>query len=92
VPLIIVPTSYPQLSFEEISRLTDGKVRLIICGNHSVRATIAALRQTFGQILQDGGISGVEGSIAPVSDVFALQGDAAMRKLEKTYLLVDSIL
>lgn len=87
VPLIIVPTSYPQLSFEEISRLTEGKVRLIICGNHSVRATVAALRRVFDQILQEGGIAGVESEIAPVRDVFTLQGDAVMRDLEKKYLL-----
>ncbi len=86
VPLVVVPTSYPQLSFEEISRLTDGKVRLIICGNHSIRATVAAMRHTFRQIVQDNGIAGVEGQIAPVSDVFALQGDAVMRKMEKKYL------
>ncbi|KIV82672.1 phosphonopyruvate hydrolase [Exophiala sideris] len=86
VPLVIVPTSYPQLSFEEISRLTDGKVRLIICGNHSIRASVAAMRQTFQQIAHDNGISGVEKQIAPVSDIFALQGDAAMRKMEKKYL------
>lgn len=87
VPLIIVPTSYPQLSFEDITTLTEGKVRLIICGNHSIRATVTALRRTFEQILQDGGIAGVESQIAPVRDVFALQGDADMRELEKKYLL-----
>jgi phosphonopyruvate hydrolase len=86
VPLVIVPTSYPQLSFEEISSLTEGKVRLIICGNHSIRATVTALRRTFGQVLQDLGISGVESEIAPVSDIFALQGNAAMREMEKKYL------
>ncbi|KIW16842.1 phosphonopyruvate hydrolase [Exophiala spinifera] len=86
VPLVLVPTSYPQLSFQEISRLTDGKVRLLICGNHSIRATVSSMRRTFKQIVEDGGIAGVEGQIASVSDVFALQGDAAMRKLEKQYL------
>ncbi|KEF57879.1 phosphoenolpyruvate phosphomutase [Exophiala aquamarina CBS 119918] len=85
-PLVIVPTSYPQLSFEQISALTENKVRLVICGNHSIRATVAALRRTFDQILRDNGITGVETEIAPVSDVFALQGDAAMREIEKKYL------
>ncbi|KIW25837.1 phosphonopyruvate hydrolase [Cladophialophora immunda] len=87
VPLVIVPTSYPQLSFEEIYRLTNGKVGLVICGNHSIRATVASLKRTYGQILQDGGIASVERDIAPVADVFALQGDASMRELERKYLL-----
>jgi phosphonopyruvate hydrolase len=84
VPLVLVPTSYPQLSFAGIAAL--GKVGLIICGNHAVRAAVAAMRSTFARILADGGISGVERDIAPVSDIFALQGDAAMRDLEKAYL------
>ncbi|KAK5048087.1 hypothetical protein LTR84_006277 [Exophiala bonariae] len=87
VPLIIVPTSYPQLSFEEISTLTQGKVRLVICGNHSIRTITTALRRTFKQILQEGGIAGVESEIAPVRDVFNLQGDAGMKELEDKYLL-----
>ena len=33
-----------------------------------------------------GGIAGVERDIASVADVFALQGDARMREIEKNYL------
>jgi phosphonopyruvate hydrolase len=84
VPLVLVPTSYPQLSFRNVADL--GKVGLIICGNHAIRAAVAAMRRTFSQILADGGIASVERDISPVSDIFALQGDAAMRNLEKTYL------
>ena len=34
VPLVLVPTAYPQLSFAEIAAL--GKVGLIICANHAI--------------------------------------------------------
>ncbi len=34
----------------------------------------------------DGGLAAVEGEIAPVADIFALQGDARLRALEKAYL------
>jgi phosphonopyruvate hydrolase len=83
-PLVLVPTSYPQLSFSDIARL--GKVGLIICGNHAVRAAVAAMRSVFARIIRDGGLAGVEANIASVSDVFALQGDARLRELEKAYL------
>lgn len=86
VPLVVVPTSYPQLSFSEISRLTDGKVGLIICGNHSVRAAVAAMRQVFKQIGDENGLAGVEGQITTVGEIFALQGDSNMRRLEGKYL------
>lgn len=84
VPLVLVPTSYPQLSFADVGKL--GKVGLIICGNHAIRAAVRAMQETFRRILAEGGIAGVEGSIASVSDVFALQGDARMRAIEKAYL------
>jgi 2-methylisocitrate lyase-like PEP mutase family enzyme len=84
VPLVLVPTSYPQLSFADIAAL--GKVGLIICGNHAVRAAVAAMQNVFRRILAEGGIAGVEKEIAAVADVFALQGDARMRELEKAFL------
>jgi phosphonopyruvate hydrolase len=84
VPLVLVPTSYPQLSFTDVAAL--GKVGLIICGNHAIRAAVAAMRSTFGRIIAEGGIAGVEREIASVADVFALQGDARMREIEKNYL------
>jgi phosphonopyruvate hydrolase len=83
-PLVLVPTSYPQLSFADIAALA--KVGLIICGNHAIRAAVAAMQSTFKRILAEGGIAGVESDIAPVAEVFALQGDARMRELEKKYL------
>ncbi|HEV2575164.1 MAG TPA: phosphonopyruvate hydrolase [Beijerinckiaceae bacterium] len=83
-PLVLVPTSYPQLSFADVAAL--GKVGLIICGNHAIRAAVAAMQNTFRRILAEGGIAGVEADIASVADVFALQGDAHMRALEKAYL------
>jgi phosphonopyruvate hydrolase len=84
VPLVLVPTSYPDLSFADVAAL--GKVGLIICGNHAIRAAVAAMRRCFARIIADGGIAGVEGSIASVADIFALQGDGAMREIEKRYL------
>jgi phosphonopyruvate hydrolase len=84
VPLVLVPTSYPQLGFADVAAL--GKVGLIICGNHAIRAAVAAMQRTFARIIAEGGIASVECDIASVADVFALQGDAGMREIEKNYL------
>ncbi|HYF07683.1 MAG TPA: phosphonopyruvate hydrolase [Acetobacteraceae bacterium] len=84
VPLVLVPTSYPQLAFAEVAAL--GKVGLIICGNHAIRAAVAAMRETFARILAEGGIAGIESRIASVADVFALQGDGRMREIERRFL------
>jgi phosphonopyruvate hydrolase len=84
VPLVLVPTSYPQLSFADVAAL--GKVGLIICGNHAIRAAVAAMRDAFRRILAEGGIAGVKARIASVAEVFALQGDPRLRELERAYL------
>ncbi len=83
-PLVLVPTAYPQLSFAEVAALH--KVGLIICANHAIRAAVAAMRTVFARILAEGGIAGVEGAIAPVADIFALQGDDRMREIEARFL------
>jgi phosphonopyruvate hydrolase len=84
IPLALVPTSYPSLSFDEIAAL--GKVGLIICGNHAIRAAAAAMQAVFKRILTEGGLAGVEADIASVADIFLLQGDDRLRELEKAYL------
>ncbi|KAF3767251.1 hypothetical protein M406DRAFT_69413 [Cryphonectria parasitica EP155] len=58
VPLVLVPTSYPQLSFREVGELN--KVGLIICGNHAIRTAVSAMRRVFASILDEGGLAGVE--------------------------------
>jgi phosphonopyruvate hydrolase len=84
VPLVIVPTSYPQLSFRQIGELD--KVGLIICGNHAIRAAVTGMRDTFRNIVAGGSIAQVEDKITPVKEIFKLQGDDSMRVIEKLYL------
>ncbi|MAG96192.1 MAG: phosphonopyruvate hydrolase [Alphaproteobacteria bacterium] len=83
-PLVIVPTAYPQLSESDIEAL--GKVRMVIYGNHGVRAVVTALQEVFGRIRADGGIYNVDGDIVPVERLFELQGVAAMKANEKRFL------
>ena len=83
-PLVLVPTSYPQVSFADVTAL--GKVGMIICGNHAIRAAVAAMQAIFHRIIAEGGIAGVESEIASVAEVFTLQGDSRMREIERAYL------
>ncbi|KAK4697248.1 hypothetical protein P7C71_g821, partial [Lecanoromycetidae sp. Uapishka_2] len=84
VPLVLVPTSYPEVSFAEITALD--KVGLIICSNHAIRAAGASMRSVFNRMLKDGGISSIKKDMALVSSIFALQGDEPMRDLERAFL------
>ncbi|MYZ41664.1 phosphonopyruvate hydrolase [Schauerella aestuarii] len=84
VPLVLVPTAYPQLTEADIAAL--GKVGVVIYGNHAIRAAVGAMRQVFAQIRRDGGIANVDATLPTVKEIIALQGDAHMRKIEAEYL------
>ena len=84
VPLVIIPTAYPQLTEAKIRAL--GKIAIVIYANHAVRAAVGAMREVFAAIRRDGGIDQVEGRIASVEDIFALQRVERMKADEKKYL------
>ena len=84
VPLVLVPTAYPQLTEAGIAAL--GKVGLVIYGNHAIRAAAGAMQAAFAQIRREGGIAGVDKTLPAVGDIIELQGDERMRALESKFL------
>lgn len=84
VPLVLVPTAYPQLTEADIARL--GKVGVVIYGNHAIRAAVGAMQAVFAQIRQDGGIQNVDAGLPSVKTIIGLQGDAHMRQIEARFL------
>lgn len=83
-PLVIVPTAYPQLTEARIKEL--GKIRMVIYGNHGIRAAVTAMAEVFSRIRADGGIQDVDKTIVPVTRIFELQGVAKMKTDEKRYV------
>jgi phosphoenolpyruvate phosphomutase len=84
IPLVIVPTAYPDLTEAKIRVL--GKIAMVIYANHAVRAAVSAMREVFAAIRRDGGIHQIDKRIASVEDIFDLQRVAAMKAAEKKYL------
>ena len=84
IPIVIVPTAFPQ--FGEAEALETGKIRMLIYGNHCVRAAVAGVRNAFARIRADHGAAGVEDVIASVGDIIELQDDAGMRRIETEFL------
>ncbi|MFJ6798120.1 isocitrate lyase/phosphoenolpyruvate mutase family protein [Streptomyces sp. NPDC091268] len=70
LPVIVVPTTYPQVTATELGQNGFGGV---IYANQGLRASISAMRDVLAQIGGAGSTYGVEGSIATLKDVFALQ-------------------
>ncbi|WP_037678832.1 isocitrate lyase/phosphoenolpyruvate mutase family protein [Streptomyces griseus] len=79
VPVVIVPTTYPDWHIDDIQK---AGVSVVIYANHGLRATVSALRDTYRSVYENGDTTALEGSIASVKDIFALQGLDTWQKLD----------
>lgn len=85
VPIVLVPTAYPEMNASRIQAL-GGKVGLVIYGNHAIRAAVGAMQRVFAMIRADGGIERADREIATVEEIFRLQGMDRVKADEKRYL------
>lgn len=84
VPLVLVPTSYPELTVQCVHAL--GCVGLVIWGNHAIRAAVRAMQAVFTRVRADGGVHEVEAEIASVAEIFRLQDMDKANELERRYV------
>jgi phosphoenolpyruvate phosphomutase len=84
VPIVIVPTAYPEMTSERIKALN--KIRMVIYGNHAIRAAVTGMKDVFAQIRRDGGIQNVNRRIVSVEEIFRLQQMDAVKANENLYL------
>lgn len=84
IPIVIVPTAYPEMTADRIRAL--GKIKMVIYGNHAVRASVTAMKKVFAAILKDGGIHDVNRDIVSVEEIFRLQGMDRVKADEKRFL------
>lgn len=81
-PLVIVPTKYYATSTEVFRQ---HKISLVIWANHLIRSAITAMQATAKRIHADESLRDVEGQVAPVSEIFRLQGADELLEAEKRY-------
>ena len=84
IPLVIVPTTYPNLTEKMIKEI--GKVKIVIYANQPLRASIKAEEFILKNIKETGGIHDIDDLMVPVSHIFELQGVPKMKENEKKYL------
>jgi phosphoenolpyruvate phosphomutase len=88
-PVVIVPTMYygtPVHVFEEAG------ISLVIWANHLLRSSLTAMQQVAQTIYQERSLLAVEKRIAPIKEVFRLQGEDELRAAEGKYLPERTIL
>ncbi len=80
VPLVVVPTTFPQISSSALQKAGFGGV---IYANQALRASIVAMSSAFSAILAEGASAQIESSIASVIDIFELVGMGEVEELDR---------
>lgn len=83
LPLVIVPTKY-YTTPTDVFR--DAGFKIVIWANHLMRSALATMQATAKQIYADQSLMNVEEKVAPLADVFRLQGEHELEQAEKAYL------
>ncbi|MFD7164775.1 isocitrate lyase/phosphoenolpyruvate mutase family protein [Streptomyces violascens] len=79
VPVVIVPTTYPDWHIDDIKR---AGVSAVIYANQGMRAALSTLRSTYRAIYAAGDTTALEPEIASVRDIFELQRMPDWQKLD----------
>lgn len=82
-PVILIPTKYYATPTEVFAQR---KVSALIWANHLMRSALGAMQATAAKIFRDRSIAGVEEQVAPLREVFRLQGDEELRRAEDRFL------
>ena len=82
VPLIAIPTTYYDVTAEA---LAARGFRMVIYANQGLRASIRAMNEVFKSIRETGSTAFVERRIAPMREVFEIQGMMDMKDEEKKF-------
>lgn len=81
-PLVIVPTKYYSTPTEVYRR---AKISVVIWANHMLRAAVAAMQAVAREIHEGESLIRSEDRIAPVDEIFRLQGAGELREAELRY-------
>jgi phosphoenolpyruvate phosphomutase len=82
-PVVLVPTKYWRTPTEEFRAR---HVSVVIWANHVLRASISAMQATAARLRADEALLNVEPVVAPLHEVFRLQGDEELQQAEGRYL------
>lgn len=82
-PVVIVPTKY-YATPTDVFR--DYHFSAVIWANHLMRSCITAMQRTAQEIFEDQTLINVEDRVAPLAEVFRLQGAPELAEAERRYL------
>ncbi len=87
LPVVIVPTKYYATPTEV---LREAGFSIAIWANHLLRAAITTMQDCAATLAREQNLRSIEDSIAPVKEIFRLQGASELQDAEERYLPKDS--
>jgi phosphoenolpyruvate phosphomutase len=82
-PVVLVPTKYWRTPTAEYRARG---VSVVVWANHLLRSAIAAMQTTARRLHEEQTLIDVEPQVAPLPEVFRLQGDEELEQAERRYL------
>ena len=79
LPIISIPTSYPNVTFKE---LQNHKVKMVIYANQSLRVAYWAMKDYLKQLSKANSLSEVKKELTSMEDIFQLQEMYEIKKQE----------
>jgi phosphoenolpyruvate phosphomutase len=87
LPLVIVPTKY-YTTPTEVFR--EAGFKIVIWANHLMRSALTAMQGAAKQIFTAQTLIGVEEKVAPLAEVFRLQGESELEQAEKARIELEA--
>ena len=84
-PVVLVPTKYWRTPTDEFRARS---VSVVVWANHLLRSAIEAMQETARRLHADASLLEIEPQVAPLQEVFRLQGDEELEEAERRYLPV----
>ncbi|MBD0265192.1 MAG: phosphoenolpyruvate mutase, partial [Tolypothrix sp. Co-bin9] len=81
-PLVIIPTKYYSTATDVFRK---AEVNLVIWANHMIRAAVASMQAIAREVQASETLINIEDEIAPVKEIFRLQGADELIEAEKRY-------
>jgi phosphoenolpyruvate phosphomutase len=82
-PLVCVPTTYNQVSYDE---LNDAGFKLIIFANYGIRSIVKSLRDTFSTIMEHKRLADADDQVVSMDEIFRLIYLDELRENEARYV------
>jgi phosphoenolpyruvate phosphomutase len=82
-PVVVVPTLYPSVTFEELER---AGIKMVIWANHVLRGAVQGMQTTLGVLARERRLDALDPLIVPLEEIYRHVGVEEFKAVEAEYL------